>query len=99
MTKAIAILNDFLMVAIASSFLCWLASLSTLFRNLIGLPDRPSLRSPTAESPLSTVDGIKERDRIKLNLSSGALDKLLDKLEKRNWLRFLEIKIPDVDRP
>jgi small multidrug resistance family-3 protein len=27
MTKAIAILNDFLMVAIASSFLCWLASL------------------------------------------------------------------------
>jgi hypothetical protein len=27
MTKAIAILNDFLMVAIASSFLCWLGSL------------------------------------------------------------------------
>ena len=27
MTKAIAILNDFLMIAIASSFLCWLASL------------------------------------------------------------------------
>jgi small multidrug resistance family-3 protein len=27
MTKAIAILNDFLMVAIASSFFCWLASL------------------------------------------------------------------------
>jgi hypothetical protein len=27
MTKAHAILNDFLMVAIASSFLCWLASL------------------------------------------------------------------------
>jgi hypothetical protein len=30
MTKAIAILNDFLMVAIASSFLCWLASLHPL---------------------------------------------------------------------
>ncbi|AFZ11005.1 hypothetical protein Osc7112_6928 (plasmid) [Oscillatoria nigro-viridis PCC 7112] len=27
MTKAIAILNDFLMVAVASSFLCWVASL------------------------------------------------------------------------
>jgi small multidrug resistance family-3 protein len=27
MTKAVAILNDFLMVAIASSFFCWLASL------------------------------------------------------------------------
>jgi hypothetical protein len=27
MTKAIAIINDFLMVAIASSFLSWLASL------------------------------------------------------------------------
>lgn len=27
MTKAIAIINDFLMVAVASSFLCWLASL------------------------------------------------------------------------
>ncbi|XZN92770.1 MAG: hypothetical protein ACM65M_08045 [Microcoleus sp.] len=27
MTKAIAMLNDFLMLAIASSFLCWVASL------------------------------------------------------------------------
>ncbi|MEG3859186.1 hypothetical protein [Microcoleus sp. herbarium12] len=27
MTKAIAMLNDFLMLAIASSFLCWIASL------------------------------------------------------------------------
>ncbi|MEG4011710.1 MULTISPECIES: hypothetical protein [unclassified Microcoleus] len=27
MTKAIAIFNDFLMVAVASSFFCWLASL------------------------------------------------------------------------
>lgn len=27
MTKAIAIFNDFLMVAVASSFLCWVASL------------------------------------------------------------------------
>lgn len=27
MTKAIAIINDFLMLAVASSFLCWLASL------------------------------------------------------------------------
>jgi hypothetical protein len=25
-------------------------------------------------------------------LSTTSLDKLLDKLEKRNWLRFLEIK-------
>jgi hypothetical protein len=72
----IAILNDFLMVAIASSFLCWLAFLSTLFRDLIGLPDRPSLCSPTAKNPLSTVAGIKERDQIKLNLFSSAVDKL-----------------------
>ena len=27
MTKAIAIINDFLVLAIASSFLCWIASL------------------------------------------------------------------------
>ncbi|MEK0189685.1 hypothetical protein [Microcoleus anatoxicus] len=27
MTKAIALINDFLMLAIASSFLCWVASL------------------------------------------------------------------------
>jgi hypothetical protein len=27
MTKAIALINDFLMLAIASSFLCWMASL------------------------------------------------------------------------
>jgi small multidrug resistance family-3 protein len=27
MTKAIALINDFLMLAIASSFLCWIASL------------------------------------------------------------------------
>jgi DNA-binding MarR family transcriptional regulator len=45
------------------------------------------------------LGGIKERDRIKLNLSTPSLDKLLDKLEKRNWLRFLEIKIRGADRP
>ena len=35
MTKAIALINDFLMLAIASSFLCWMASLHPQVLNLV----------------------------------------------------------------
>ena len=35
MTKAIALINDFLMLAIASSFLCWIASLHPQALNLV----------------------------------------------------------------